>query len=154
MYLRSAPAAKNPEIVELTTSVRASLISNASSAASSASTSVSPSALAGALPMTRCMTAPGREVSTRSLAAIPVHRTRDQDMAREAAPEHALNLGRGGDQRLQVDSGLDPHLREHRDEVLAGDVAGRARRHRAAPELPERRFEAADAGFERGQAVG
>ena len=30
------------------------------------------------------------------------------------------------------------HLVEHRDEVLGGDVAGRARRHRAAAELAER----------------
>ena len=47
------------------------------------------------------------------------------------------------EQRRQVDAGLDPHLVQHRDEVLGGDVAGRARRHRAAAELAEARLERA-----------
>ncbi len=53
----------------------------------------------------------------------------------------------------QVDAGLDAHLVQHRDEVLGGDVAGRARRHRAAAELAEARLEAVDPGLERRQHV-
>ena len=49
--------------------------------------------------------------------------------------------------------GLDPHLLEHRDEVLAGDVPGRARRHRAAAELAEARLEAVDPGPQRREHV-
>ena len=65
--------------------------------------------------------------------------------AARAAPE----------QRLEVDAGLDAHLVQHRDEVLGGDVAGRAR---AGP--GSRRARRSDdskeshAGLERGEHVG
>ena len=57
------------------------------------------------------------------------------------------------EQRLEVDAGLDPHLVEHRDQILGGDVAGRARRHRTAAELAEARLEALDPALERGEHV-
>ena len=68
-------------------------------------------------------------------------------------PSTSLGLARGAEQRLEVDARLDPHLVQHRDEVLGGDVAGRARRHRAAAELAEARLERVDAGLERGEHV-
>ncbi len=49
--------------------------------------------------------------------------------------------------------GVDAHLVQHRDEVLGGDVAGRARRHRAATQLAEARLEAVDSGLQRGEHV-
>ena len=53
-----------------------------------------------------------------------------QQVAAERAAEHLLRPARAAEQALEVDAGLDPHLVQHRDQVLAGDVAGRAR---AAP---------------------
>ena len=46
------------------------------------------------------------------------------------------------------------HLVQHRDHVLAGDVAGRARRHRAAAQLAEARLEGLDPLLQRRQHVG
>ena len=68
-------------------------------------------------------------------------------------PEHALRLARARDQPLEVDAGVVAHLVQHRDEVLAGDVPGGARRHRAAAELAERRLERAHARAQRGYHV-
>src|ERR1700755_3255997 len=60
-----------------------------------------------------------------------------------------------GERQLpQVDAGLDPHLVQHRDEVLGGDVAGRPRRHRAAAELAEARLEGVAPRIECRQHVG
>ena len=50
--------------------------------------------------------------------------------------------------------GLDPHLVQHRDHVLAGDVAGRARGDRAAAELAEARLEGVDPLLQGGEDVG
>src|SRR5438874_1909601 len=72
---------------------------------------------------------------------VPIHRASHERMRAEGAPEDALRLARGREQRVQVDAGLDPHLVQHRDEVLAGDVAGRALGHRAAAELAEAQLE-------------
>ena len=66
-------------------------------------------------------------------------------------PEHLLDRPRGLDQARQVDPGLDAHLVQHRDHVLGRDVAGRARRHRAAAELAEARLEGLDPLFQRGE---
>src|SRR4051794_30640072 len=157
MCLMSAPAAKNPGSVELTTTARAGLASSASSAASSPSTKGAPSALAGGRSMVMWKTpslSAERTAGRRSSVAMPVPRAGDEDMARERPPEDALYLARAGDQRLEVDAGLDAHLMEHRHKVLAGDVAGRAGRHGAAPEFAEARLEARYAGLERGQRVG
>ena len=57
-------------------------------------------------------------------------------------------------QLLERDAGLDPHLVQHRDEVLGGDVAGRPLRDRAAAQLAEARLERVDARLERRQHVG
>jgi hypothetical protein len=72
----------------------------------------------------------------------------------ERAAEDLLGRARGLEQRVEVDAGLDPHLVQHRDEVLGGDVAGRAGRDGAAAELAEARLERVDAGLERGEHVG
>ena len=84
---------------------------------------------------------------------MPVDRTGGEQVAGQRAAQHLLRPARAADQRLQVDAGLDAHLVQHRDEVLGGDVAGRAARHRAAAELAERALERVDAGLERGEHV-
>src|SRR5215218_920107 len=56
-------------------------------------------------------------------------------MAAERTAEHALNLARAVEQPLEVDPSRVAHLVQHRDEVLARDVAGRPLGHRAAAEL-------------------
>src|SRR5213596_4252916 len=151
----SAPAAKNPWTAELRTSAFAEPASSASRACSSPSTSGAPSAFAGGRASTTCST-PSRSSwrTGRSSVAMPVHRSGDEDVAREPPPQELLHLARGGDERLEVDPRLDPHLVEHRHEVLAGDVAGRARGDGAATELAKARLEARDAGAQRGQRVG
>ena len=58
-------------------------------------------------------------------------------MAPERTAEHVLRRARGREQRREIHAGLDPHLVQHRDEILGGDVAGRPGRHRAAAELAE-----------------
>ena len=45
------------------------------------------------------------------------------------------------DQRVEVDAGVDLHVLEHVHEILGDDVAGRARRVRAAAEPADRRVE-------------
>src|SRR4051812_28506976 len=87
-------------------------------------------------------------------SCVPVDRPRDQRVRAQRPAEHALGLARGLEQAIQVDPGLDAHLVQHRDEVLRGDVAGRARRDRAAAELAEARLEAVAAGLQRRQHVG
>src|SRR3954469_19196360 len=87
-------------------------------------------------------------------SCVPVDRPRDQRVRAQRPAEHALGLARGLEQAIQVDPGLDAHLVQHRDEVLRGDVAGRARRDRAAAELAEARLEAVAAGLQRGEDVG
>src|SRR6478672_10534766 len=68
---------------------------------------------------------------------LPLHRAGAEDVGSQRPSQHLLRRPRGPDQARQVDPGLDPHLVQHRDHVLAGDVAGRPRRHRAAAELAE-----------------
>src|SRR5437764_3124465 len=85
---------------------------------------------------------------------VPVDRTRDQRVRAERAPEDPLGLAGGLQQRVEVHAGLDAHLVQHRDEVLGGDVAGGALRHRAAAELAEARLVAGHARLQRGEDVG
>ena len=74
---------------------------------------------------------------------MPVDRPGHQRVAARAGGRGSpARAARTRAARAQVDAGLDPHLVQHRDEILAGDVAGRARRHRAAAELAEARLEA------------
>src|SRR5271163_4262465 len=75
-------------------------------------------------------------------------------MAGELAAEDRLRLACGLDDGSQVQAGLDAHLVEHAHQVLGGDVAGRAGRHRAASELAEAGLEAGTARLERGVRVG
>src|ERR1700747_2098337 len=75
-------------------------------------------------------------------------------MAGELATEDRLRLACGLDDGSQVQAGLDAHLVEHAHPVLGGDIAGRARRHRAASELAEAGLEAGAARLERGVRVG
>ena len=67
------------------------------------------------------------------------------DAAGELAAEQLVEPGGDLDQRVEVDAGLDPLALEQVEDVLGGDVAGRARRERAAAE-------AADRGVEQGRA--
>ena len=57
------------------------------------------------------------------------------------------------DQRVEVDAGLDALAVEQVDEVLGGDVAGRARRERAAAEAADGRVEDRRAVLEPGERV-
>ena len=72
--------------------------------------------------------------------------------AQRAAEDRGDVAGRG-QQRLEVDAGVDAHLVQHRDEVLRGDVARGAGRDGAPAELAEARLEGLAAGFERRQDV-
>src|SRR5690606_974308 len=76
-----------------------------------------------------------------------------EDVAAERAAEDALDLARALEQALEIDAGLVAHLVEHRDEILARDVPGRALRHRATAELAERGLEGAHARVQRGDDV-
>src|SRR5438105_3277079 len=148
MYLISAPAAKNPGTAELTTRTFALPCSSASIADSRPSINGAPSALAGGRDMTMCMTSPRASTwTTCSLVPIPVHRSGDENVTGQPAPEDALHLGRGRDQPLESDSCFDAHLLKHRDQILAGDVSGRPGGNRASAELAERRLEARDTGL-------
>ena len=90
----------------------------------------------------------------RTAYPVPVDGPGGEHMGAERPAEHLLGLGGGLDQLRQVHPGLDPHLLQHRDQVLGRDVPGRARRHRAAAELAEGALEGVDPGLERGEHVG
>ena len=87
-------------------------------------------------------------------AAAPVDRSGQQRVAAERAPEDLLHAACARDQRGQVDARRDPHLMQHRNEILGGDVACRPGRNRAATQLAEARLEALHPGLERGQHIG
>src|SRR6185437_14330572 len=72
----------------------------------------------------------------------------------EPPAEHLLGATGTGEQGIEVDAGGDPHLLEHRGEILRGDVAGGAGGHGTAAELAEARLETVDACSERGEHVG
>src|SRR6266508_5937626 len=78
----------------------------------------------------------GKAVSVpRVLKAAPssgAKGTSPVDLALELAAEDALEPRGDGDQRLQVDSGLDALAVQEVHEILRRDVAGGARRERAA----------------------
>ena len=58
-------------------------------------------------------------------------------VALEPAPEQLLEPLGDGDQRVEVDTGLDPLALEEIDEILGGDVSGRLRREGAAAEAAD-----------------
>src|SRR5215218_6365048 len=159
MCLMSAPAAKKPGMREVTTTTLTPGSPSAnSSAAFRPSTIGRPSALAGgrSSTMQRTPSAGASQPTAGTVASAigPAHRAGHQDVAAERAPEDLLDVAAGGKQLLDVDAGLVAHLMQHREQVLGGDVAGRAGRHGAAAELAEARLEAADARVERRQHVG
>src|SRR3954451_22456135 len=92
--------------------------------------------------------------TTLTSLAVPVHWAGREQVARERAPEHVAHRAARLEQLLDVDAGVVVHLVEHRDEVLRGDVAGGALRHRAAAKLAERGLERAHAGVECRHHVG
>ena len=65
----------------------------------------------------------------------------DRPDPRAARPSAALEPLRDADQRVEVDPRLDPLAVQQVDEVLRGDVPGRARRERAAADPSERRVQ-------------
>src|SRR5947199_9979495 len=81
-----------------------------------------------------------RTYSSLRLACVlvPVHGPGGEQVRAERATEHPLDLARAFEQGVEVDPGLEPHLVQHRHEVLGRHVARRARRNGAAAELPER----------------
>src|SRR4051794_4374628 len=93
--------------------------------------------------MTRRAISP--RLATRADSNMPLHRAGHERVRAERPAEVRLRLPGGGEQRRQVDPGLHAHLAEHRHDVLGGDVARRARGHRAAAELAEARLEGPDA---------
>src|SRR5579884_2309714 len=86
--------------------------------------------------MIRRAISPRLAINTESNISVsmPVHRAGGEGVAAERPAERRLDGPGAVEQRGQVDPGLDPHLVEHRDEVLGGDVAGGARGDRAAAE--------------------
>ena len=73
-----------------------------------------------------------------------------QVAARASPDSHSADL----DQRVEVDAGLHALAVEQVDEVLGGDVAGRARRERAAAEAADGGVEDRRAVLEAGERVG
>src|SRR5439155_4206246 len=57
------------------------------------------------------------------------------------------------DERVEIDPGLDAFPLEQEDEILGGDVPGRARRVGAAAQAADRSVEHGGAGFERSKRV-
>src|SRR5215207_4705077 len=86
-------------------------------------------------------------------ATMPVHRTRHERVRAKRAAEDRGDVAGAGEEGLEVDAGVDAHLVEHRHEVLGRDVAGGARRHRAAAELAEAGLIRLAARLERGEDV-
>src|SRR3954454_10313816 len=84
---------------------------------------------------------------------VPLHRSRREQMRPQRPTQGPLPLRGSFDQLRQVHPGLDPHLLEHRGQVLGRDVPRGARRHRTTAELPEGALEGVDALLERGQHV-
>src|SRR5919112_6043260 len=162
MCLMSAPAAKNPGILEPTTrTLTAGSASARSSAACRPSMIGSPSALAGgrSSTMLRIPSPAASHVTTGSVSPSasvigPAHRAGRQHVAAERASEDALHVAAGREQQIEVDSGLDAHLVQHRQQVLGRDVPRRAGWNRAPAELAEARLEAVDARVECGDDVG
>src|SRR6185312_12773939 len=72
----------------------------------------------------------------------------------EAVPYNPLQPAGRLEQRIEVDARLDAVALELPDEVLGGDVAGRARRVRAAAEAADRRVEHLSAAVERRPGAG
>ena len=71
------------------------------------------------------------EISKPRLGLLaPIDWACREHMAPERAPEHLLGVTSARDQLCEVDSGLVPHLVQHRHQVLGRDVAGRPLRHR------------------------
>jgi len=81
-------------------------------------------------------------------------RSRAVDLPLERPPEHALQPLRHFDQRVEVDAGFDPLAFEEVDEILGGDVAGRARSVGAAAEPADRGVQHGGARLDRRDRVG
>src|SRR5438093_11977117 len=111
--------------------------SSARAPVSASGSSASTAALNASLFIARSL--PGR---------MPVDRAGAEHVSAKRPAENLLGGARGLDQPRQVDPGPDPHLVEHRHEVLRGDVPRRSRGQRAAAELAERRLERLDALLE------
>src|SRR3982074_2497021 len=121
MCLMSAPAAKNPSTAEQITSVPAPVRTTASAAASRPSSRAGPTGFAGGR-QSRASTNESRiAISTAGWdagsTAMPHHRPGGGEMAAEWPPQHASQVARDAQQRVQVDAGRDAHLLEHRDQV-------------------------------------
>src|SRR3954465_11611015 len=71
----------------------------------------------------------------------------------QVSSENAGDPERCVDERIEVDAGLDALALEQVDEVLGGDVPGRARSEGAAAEPADRGVQDGRAGLERGQGV-
>src|SRR4051794_9539486 len=70
-------------------------------------------------------------------------------------PTHeALGLAGGFEHRVEVDAGVDTHVLDHVHEVLGADVAGRARRVRAAAEPTDGGVVVGDTELQRREHVG
>src|SRR4051794_40508468 len=100
-------------------------------------TVASPSACA--VRATRIAISPRLAIRTglSSRMGLPLDRAGDQRVRAQRAAEDVAHRPGGVEQARQVDAGGDPHLVQHRDEVLGGDVARRAGGHRAAAQLAE-----------------
>src|SRR5438477_7820570 len=88
----------------------------------------------------------GQGVAPRERAGL-------DDLAGQRAADDFLDALGHGHELVEVDPGGDAHRVEAVDQVLAADVAGGARRERAAAETADRAVEVRDAALERGQDV-
>src|SRR3954447_15906324 len=68
-------------------------------------------------------------------AGTPLDGAGPEHVGAERSAQGLFSSAGGLDQTAKIDPGRDPHLVQHRDHVLARDVPGRARRHRAAAQL-------------------
>src|SRR3982074_739246 len=92
--------------------------------------------------------------SRRDSTPMPHHWTGGEHMASQPPSEHGLSVSRCTQQSVDRHAGVDLHLVEHRDQVLAGDIPRGALRHRAPAQLTEARLEAVDSGLEGAEDVG
>ena len=60
-------------------------------------------------------------ITPKPLQRAALHHRAGQRMA-----DHVLGEPRAFDERLEIDSGRDPHLVAHEDEILGADIAGGA----------------------------
>src|SRR5262245_56818054 len=94
--------------------------------------------LPGSRPPAPCLAAlePACDVVREGVAAVGL--TGLHDLARQRAADDRLHPARDGDERVEVDAGLDAHRVQAVDEVLRAHVAGGAGREGAAAEPTDR----------------